>query len=190
MDLACRPTRPAMNCWDLLSCKPPRLTWHLLSASPTPARPCTKALAGSQPLVVKQDGVGSVSLRQAYTFSDFHYRDDSRFATTVCRASHSTTTRRRSAMTTRMAWANTRGLTHGGGLCQHFYASSYTLWGATLGYASPSDPSGRPDRPGATSPRRAPRRHGDAGLRRQRPGRRMLHPARAGRLRRGFVSFR
>jgi iron complex outermembrane receptor protein len=57
--------------------------------------------AGLDSTLWEQPGTGKLSLRQAYTFSDFHYRDDDRSATTACPASPCTTTRPNCATTGR-----------------------------------------------------------------------------------------
>ncbi|GFM76889.1 membrane protein [Pseudomonas cichorii] len=86
---------------------------------------------------------GKLALRQAYTYSDFHYRDDDRFGDNQLagipkhyyqaelRYSHPTgfyvglNTEHASKIA--VDYANS------------YYADSYTLLGATLGYASPKD---------------------------------------------------
>ncbi|MGG3795556.1 TonB-dependent receptor [Pseudomonas paraversuta] len=97
--------------------------------------------AGLHSLLWERQAVGKVSLRQAYTFSDFHFRDDPRFGANrlpgipqhyyqaEIRYDHPQGfyTGLNTQVASRMAvdYANS------------YYASSYMLWGATLGYASP-----------------------------------------------------
>ncbi|MCI3909647.1 TonB-dependent receptor [Pseudomonas viridiflava] len=86
---------------------------------------------------------GKLDLRQAYTFSDFHYRDDDRFGDNALpgiprhyyqaelRYSHPTGfyagLNAEHASKVAVDYANS------------FYADQYTLLGATFGYASPKD---------------------------------------------------
>ncbi|AHF67842.1 TonB-dependent receptor family protein [Pseudomonas cichorii] len=86
---------------------------------------------------------GKLALRQAYTYSDFHYRDDDRFGDNQLagipkhyyqaelRYSHPTSfyvgLNTEHASKIAVDYANS------------YYADSYTLLGATLGYASPKD---------------------------------------------------
>ena len=97
--------------------------------------------AGLNSLLWQQERLGTVSLRQAYTFSDFHYRDDSRFGDNRLPGipQHYYQAQIRydhpqgfyagvnTQVASRMAvdYANS------------YYSSSYMLWGATVGYASP-----------------------------------------------------
>ena len=97
--------------------------------------------AGLNTLLWERDAVGKVSLRQAYTFSDFHYRDDPRFGDNrlpgipqhyyqgEVRYDHPQGFYAgvNTQVASRMAvdYANS------------YYASSYMLFGATVGYASP-----------------------------------------------------
>ncbi|TWR96567.1 TonB-dependent receptor [Pseudomonas saxonica] len=97
--------------------------------------------AGLNSVLWQGEAAGKVSLRQAYTFSDFHYRDDERFGDNKLPGipQHYYQAEMRydhpqgfyagvnTQVASRMAvdYANT------------FYTSSYMLWGATLGYASP-----------------------------------------------------
>ncbi|SDT37715.1 iron complex outermembrane recepter protein [Pseudomonas asplenii] len=97
--------------------------------------------AGLDSLLWERPTLGKVSLRQAYTFSDFHYHDDQAFGDNrlpgipqhyyqaEIRYDHPTGVYvgLNTQVASRMAvdYANSR------------YASSYALFGATLGYASP-----------------------------------------------------
>ena len=97
--------------------------------------------AGLNSLLWERDAIGKVSLRQAYTFSDFHYRDDARFGDNKLpgipqhyyqgqiRYDHPQGfyAGLNTQVASRMAvdYANS------------YYASSYMLFGATLGYNSP-----------------------------------------------------
>ena len=97
--------------------------------------------AGLNSLLWERQAVGKVSLRQAYTFSDFHFRDDPRFGDNrlpgIPQHYYQAEIRYdhpqgfyaglNTQVASRMAvdYANS------------YYASSYMLWGATLGYASP-----------------------------------------------------
>ena len=97
--------------------------------------------AGLNSLLWERQAVGKVSLRQAYTFSDFHFRDDRRFGDNrlpgIPQHYYQAEIRYdhpqgfyaglNTQVASRMAvdYANS------------YYASSYMLWGATLGYASP-----------------------------------------------------
>jgi Outer membrane receptor proteins, mostly Fe transport len=97
--------------------------------------------AGLNSLLWERQAVGKVSLRQAYTFSDFHFRDDPRFGDNrlpgVPQHYYQAEIRYdhpqgfyaglNTQVASRMAvdYANS------------YYASSYMLWGTTLGYASP-----------------------------------------------------
>ncbi|NWE71325.1 TonB-dependent receptor [Pseudomonas gingeri] len=97
--------------------------------------------AGLESLLWERPDLGQVSLRQAYTLSDFHYRDDAAFGDNrlpgipqhyyqaQIRYAHPSGVYvgLNTQMASRIAvdYANSR------------YASSYALLGATLGYASP-----------------------------------------------------
>ena len=97
--------------------------------------------AGLNTLLWERDAIGKVSLRQAYTFSDFRYRDDPRFGDNrlpgipqhyyqgEVRYDHPQGFYAgvNTQVASRMAvdYANS------------YYASSYMLFGATVGYASP-----------------------------------------------------
>ncbi|WP_273823231.1 TonB-dependent receptor family protein [Pseudomonas asplenii] len=97
--------------------------------------------AGLDSLLWERPALGKVSLRQAYTLSDFHYRDDRAFGDNrlpgipqhyyqaEIRYDHPTGVYLglNTQVASRMAvdYANSR------------HASSYALFGATLGYASP-----------------------------------------------------
>ncbi|WP_026145107.1 TonB-dependent receptor family protein [Pseudomonas asplenii] len=97
--------------------------------------------AGLDSLLWERPALGKVSLRQAYTFSDFHYRNDRAFGDNrlpgipqhyyqaEIRYDHPTGIHvgLNTQVASRMAvdYANSR------------HASSYALFGATLGYASP-----------------------------------------------------
>ncbi len=97
--------------------------------------------AGLNSLLWQRDAVGKVSLRQAYTFSDFHYRDDVRFGDNklpgIPQHYYQAEVRYdhpqgfyagvNTQVASRMAvdYSNS------------YYASSYMLFGATLGYNSP-----------------------------------------------------
>ena len=97
--------------------------------------------AGLNSVLWQGEAAGKVSLRQAYTFSDFHYRDDERFGSNqlpgVPKHYYQAEVRYdhlqgfyagvNTQVASRMAvdYANS------------YYTSSYMLWGATLGYASP-----------------------------------------------------
>ena len=97
--------------------------------------------AGLNSLLWEKQAVGKVSLRQAYTFSDFHYRDDERFGDNklpgIPQHYYQAEVRYdhpqgfyagvNTQVASRMAvdYANS------------YYTSSYMLWGATLGYNAP-----------------------------------------------------
>ena len=97
--------------------------------------------AGLNSVLWQGEAAGKVSLRQAYTFSDFHYRDDERFGSNqlpgIPKHYYQAEVRYdhpqgfyagvNTQVASRMAvdYANS------------YYTSSYMLWGATLGYASP-----------------------------------------------------
>ena len=97
--------------------------------------------AGLNSVLWQGEAAGKVSLRQAYTFSDFHYRDDERFGSNqlpgIPKHYYQAEVRYdhpqgfyagvNTQVASRMAvdFANS------------YYTSSYMLWGATLGYASP-----------------------------------------------------
>ena len=97
--------------------------------------------AGLNSLLWEKQAVGKVSLRQAYTFSDFHYRDDERFGDNklpgIPQHYYQAEVRYdhpqgfyagvNTQVASRMAvdYANS------------YYTSSYMLWGATLGLCAP-----------------------------------------------------
>ena len=97
--------------------------------------------AGLNSLLWEGKSAGKVSLRQAYTFSDFHYRDDERFGDNklpgIPQHYYQAEVRYdhpqgfygglNTQVASRMAvdYANS------------YYTSSYMLWGATLGYNAP-----------------------------------------------------
>lgn len=87
--------------------------------------------------------VGKLDLRQAYTFSDFHYRDDDRFGDNALPGiprHYYQAELRYSHPTGFYAGLNTE---HASKIAvdyaNSFYADQYTLLGATFGYASPKD---------------------------------------------------
>nr|WP_122864217.1 TonB-dependent receptor [Pseudomonas viridiflava] len=86
---------------------------------------------------------GKLDLRQAYTFSDFHYRDDDRFGDNALPGiprHYYQAELRYSHPTGFYAGLNTD---HASKIAvdyaNSFYADQYTLLGATFGYASPKD---------------------------------------------------
>jgi len=97
--------------------------------------------AGLNSVLWEHDAIGKVSLRQAYTFSDFHYRDDARFG------SHSLPGIAQHYYQAEVRYDHPRGFYAGVNTqaasrmavdyANSYYASSYTLFGASLGYASP-----------------------------------------------------
>jgi iron complex outermembrane receptor protein len=96
--------------------------------------------AGLDSTLWEQPGTGKLSLRQAYTFSDFHTATTTSSATTACPASPCTTTRPNCATTGRAVLR--RGEYADGLKVQVDYANSYpadayALLGARLGWDSP-----------------------------------------------------
>ncbi|WP_070411968.1 TonB-dependent receptor family protein [Pseudomonas lundensis] len=97
--------------------------------------------AGLNSLLWEKDGIGNVSLRQAYTFSDFHYRNDDRFGSNALPGIP------RHYYQAELRYNHPRGFYAGVNTqvtspmavdyANSYYTSSYRLWGATFGYASP-----------------------------------------------------
>ena len=97
--------------------------------------------AGLNSLLWEKDGVGNVSLRQAYTFSDFHYRNDDRFGSNalpgIPRHYYQAELRYNHPLGF-YAGVNTQVASPMAvDYANSYYTSSYRLWGATFGYASP-----------------------------------------------------
>ena len=97
--------------------------------------------AGLNSLLWEQDAVGKVSLRQAYTFSDFHYRNDPRFGSNrlpgIPQHYYQAEVRYDHPQGF-YAGVNTQVASRiAVDYANSYYASSYTLFGATVGYASP-----------------------------------------------------
>ncbi|WP_205521433.1 TonB-dependent receptor domain-containing protein [Pseudomonas viridiflava] len=86
---------------------------------------------------------GKLDLRQAYTFSDFHYRDDDRFGDNALPGiprHYYQAELRYSHPTGFYAGLNTEHASKVAvDYANSFYADQYTLLGATFGYASPKD---------------------------------------------------
>ncbi|WP_029242595.1 TonB-dependent receptor family protein [Pseudomonas viridiflava] len=86
---------------------------------------------------------GKLDLRQAYTFSDFHYRDDDRFGDDALPGiprHYYQAELRYSHPTGFYAGLNTEHASKVAvDYANSFYADQYTLLGATFGYASPKD---------------------------------------------------
>ena len=97
--------------------------------------------AGLNSLLWEKDGIGNVSLRQAYTFSDFHYRNDERFGSNalpgIPRHYYQAEVRYDHAQGF-YAGVNTQVASRMAvDYANSYHTSSYMLWGATFGYASP-----------------------------------------------------
>ncbi|NBA96763.1 TonB-dependent receptor domain-containing protein [Pseudomonas sp. R5(2019)] len=97
--------------------------------------------AGLDSLLWERAAVGKVSLRQAYTFSDFHYRDDDTFGDNrlpgIPRHYYQAELRFDHPLGF-YAGINTQVASKiAVDYANSFYADHYTLLGATLGYASP-----------------------------------------------------
>ncbi|MBC3953665.1 TonB-dependent receptor family protein [Pseudomonas triticifolii] len=86
---------------------------------------------------------GKLDVRQAYTFSDFHYRDDERFGDNALPGiprHYYQAELRYSHPTGFYAGLNTEHASRiAVDYANSFYADQYTLLGATFGYASPKD---------------------------------------------------
>ncbi|WP_080343763.1 TonB-dependent receptor family protein [Pseudomonas syringae] len=86
---------------------------------------------------------GKVDLRQAYTFSDFHYRNDDRFGDNtlpgIPRHYYQAELRYSHPVGVYVALNTEHASRIAVDYANSFYADQYTLLGATLGYASPGE---------------------------------------------------
>jgi len=115
-------------------------TPYELNASPTVHQGLEASL---QSTLWSRDGVGRLSLRQAYTFSDFHYRDDQRFGDNRLPGlpmHYYQGELRYDWPLGFFAAFNTQLVSKAAvDYANSYYADPYALFGATLGYNAPKD---------------------------------------------------